>query len=55
VISVEFGRRAAELLTEAGLAVDYVESEAGHWLPPEVLPRARDLVSSRLEEASNLS
>jgi phospholipase/carboxylesterase len=55
VISVEFARRANELLAGAGLAVDYVESEAGHGLPPELIPRARDLVASRLEEASNLS
>jgi phospholipase/carboxylesterase len=55
VISVEFARRANELLAAAGLAVDYVESDAGHWLPPELVPRARDLVASRLEEASNLS
>ena len=55
VISVEFARRAAELLGEAGLAVDYAETDAGHWLPPEILPRERDLVASRLEEASNLS
>jgi phospholipase/carboxylesterase len=55
VISVEFARRAAELFGESGLAVDYLETDAGHWLPPEVIPRARELVASRLEEASNLS
>jgi phospholipase/carboxylesterase len=55
VISVEFGRRAAELLGEAGLEVDYVETDAGHWLPPEIVPRERELVRDRLEEASNLS
>lgn len=54
VISVEFGRHAASLLGEAGLAVDYVESDAGHWLPPEIVPRARELVASRVEEATNL-
>jgi phospholipase/carboxylesterase len=55
VIPVEFARRAAELLGDAGLAVDYVETDAGHWLPPEIIPRARGLVASRLEEVSNLS
>jgi phospholipase/carboxylesterase len=55
VISVKFARRAAELFGESGLAVDYLETDAGHWLPPEVIPRARELVASRLEEASNLS
>jgi phospholipase/carboxylesterase len=52
VISVEFGRAAAELLAEAGLAVDYLESDAGHWLPPEVVLRGREFI---FEEASNLS
>ena len=46
VISVEFARRARDLLTGAGLAVDYVESDAGHWLPPEVVPRAVALVAA---------
>ena len=31
-------------LTEAGLAVEYLETDAGHWLPPEVLPPAAKLV-----------
>jgi phospholipase/carboxylesterase len=44
IISVEFARDAQRRLTEAGLAVDYLESDAGHWLPPEVLPRAAALV-----------
>ncbi len=44
VISVEFARQAAERLTAAGLAVDYHETDAGHWLPPEVIPRAAALV-----------
>ena len=55
VISVEFAHRANELLSAAGLDVDYVETDAGHWLPPEIVKRAHDLVASRLEEASNLS
>jgi phospholipase/carboxylesterase len=42
VIDVHFGKRAAELLSEAGLAVDYIESDAGHSLPPELLPRLRE-------------
>jgi phospholipase/carboxylesterase len=42
VIEVDFGRRAAEFLSERGLDVDYVESDAGHWLPPELLPRLLD-------------
>jgi phospholipase/carboxylesterase len=45
VISVEFARRADGLLSDAGLAVDYVETDAGHWLPPEIVPRAASLVA----------
>ncbi len=43
VISVEFARRARDLLEAAGLSVTYLESEAGHWLPPEVLDPATEL------------
>jgi phospholipase/carboxylesterase len=45
VIEVGFGRRAHELLEGGGLDVTYLESEAGHWLPPEILPRVREFVS----------
>jgi predicted esterase len=43
---VEFARRANELLTAGGLAVDYVETDAGHWLPPEAVAPARELVAT---------
>ncbi len=46
VISVEFGRRASELLTAGGLEVTYLESDAGHGLPPEALEPARGLVAA---------
>ncbi len=46
VISVEFARRANELLTAGGLAVDYLETDAGHSLPLEALAPARELVGS---------
>jgi phospholipase/carboxylesterase len=45
VIDVGFARRARELLEGAGLEVDYSETEAGHWLPPEVVPQLRELVA----------
>jgi phospholipase/carboxylesterase len=45
IISVEFARAANRLLADAGLVVDYLESNAGHWLPPEVLIHASDLLS----------
>jgi phospholipase/carboxylesterase len=44
VIEVGFGRRAHELLEEGGLDVTYLESDAGHWVPPELLPRLREFV-----------
>ena len=46
VIPVEFGRGAHEALADAGLEVDYRETEAGHWIPPEALEPARELVRS---------
>jgi phospholipase/carboxylesterase len=49
IIDVGFGRAARELLEGAGLDVDYIETEAGHWLPPEIVDRARTLVGSVAE------
>ncbi len=46
VIGVEFGRRAAELLTEGGLDVEYRETHAGHFVPPEVIEPATELIAS---------
>ena len=46
VIPVEFGRQANELLRRGGLDVEYLESDAGHWLPPEILDPARGLVAT---------
>jgi phospholipase/carboxylesterase len=48
VIEVGFGRRAAEELENAGLDVTYVESDAGHGLPPELIPGLRDFVNRAL-------
>ena len=48
VISVEFARRADHLLDQAGLEVDYLESDAGHSLPAELLPRLRGFVDQTL-------
>ena len=50
VIGVDFGRRAAEFLRVAGLAVKYVETDSGHWLPPEILPRIRSHLVEALAE-----
>ena len=51
IIDVSFGRRAAEILRGGGLEVQYLESEAGHWLPPEAVGAAADLVRSALPAA----
>jgi phospholipase/carboxylesterase len=56
VIEVDFGRRAAALLSAGGLTVDYVESDAGHELPPALLQRMRDfLVRAGILEGDALS
>lgn len=48
VIGVEFGRAARDLLSGGGLEVAYLESSAGHWLPPEILPPMRATVATAL-------
>ena len=48
VIGVEFGRAAARLLADGGLAVDYVESDAGHWVPPGLVRRLRSFVAATI-------
>jgi phospholipase/carboxylesterase len=50
VIVADFGRDAARRLQEAGLDVTYEETDAGHWLPPEIVPRMRAFVSGLLAE-----
>jgi phospholipase/carboxylesterase len=44
VIDVSFARRAVEVLTAADLDVVHLETDAGHWLPPQIVPRLRDFV-----------
>jgi phospholipase/carboxylesterase len=48
IIDVGFARRAHQLLDQAGLDVDYLESDAGHSLPVELLPRLRQFVEQAL-------
>jgi len=45
IISVEFARQACALLESRGIDVEYLESEAGHWLPPEEVARAKLLTA----------
>jgi phospholipase/carboxylesterase len=44
IMSVEFGRRAAELLREGGLDVDYLETDAAHSVPLEAVTKAAAVV-----------
>jgi phospholipase/carboxylesterase len=48
IIDVRFAREARQLLVDGGLEVEYLETEAGHWLPPELLPRLREFVAQGL-------
>jgi phospholipase/carboxylesterase len=48
VISVEFARRARELLTARGLDVDYQEFAGGHEIDPAHIPAARRWLSRTL-------
>ena len=45
--------RARELLEAGGLNPRYLESDAGHWLPPQVLPEARELLATALPAAAD--
>ena len=46
IISVDFARKARELLSSGGVEPDYLETDAGHWLPPEALEPAKRLVAA---------
>ncbi len=48
VIDVSFGRRAAEVLTGAGLQVEYHESQGSHHVDPAQLPEANRWLSDTL-------
>ena len=44
-IEVGFGRAASETLKRGGLDVTYVETDAWHWVPPELLPQLAEVVA----------
>ncbi len=48
VIGVEFGRRASELLKNAGLDVEYHESDTGHNIDPTQIPAAVEWLAGTL-------
>ena len=49
VIGVEFARQAHPRLEAAGVCVRYLESNAGHWVPPELVPIAQEFVQRALD------
>jgi phospholipase/carboxylesterase len=57
VISVDFARAATERLREAGLPVEYRESEAGHHIDPREIPAAgawlKDTLARRAATSSS--
>jgi phospholipase/carboxylesterase len=52
VIGVEWGRRARDLLVDAGCDVLYVESEVSHTLDPRGLPRLAEWVQRTVDRAA---
>ena len=55
IIGVQFGRAARDLLVGAGLDPLYVETNAGHALPAEILPELRSFVAGALGLDSGVS
>jgi phospholipase/carboxylesterase len=53
VIVADFGRDAARRAREGGLNVIYEETDAGHWLPPEIVPKLRTFVGEVLGAAAS--
>lgn len=55
IISVQFARRAHQLLADAGLPVTYLESDAGHEIDPGHIPAAvrwlGDVTSGRVAQS----
>jgi phospholipase/carboxylesterase len=48
IISIEFGRRARDLLESGGLDLTYIETDAGHELPPAVASQLPGFVAGTL-------
>ena len=44
MIVADFGRDARDRLTAAGNPPTYRETDAGHWLPPEIVGEVREFV-----------
>lgn len=54
VISVDFGRAAAQRLRDGGLSVDYHESEASHHIDPRELPAAAEWLERTIPQKQTL-
>ena len=52
VIDVSFAREARQLMADGGLEIEYLETDAGHWVPPQLLPPLREFVAQALELTS---
>jgi phospholipase/carboxylesterase len=52
VMQVQFGRAARDLLSGAGLEVEYHESDVGHQIDPHHIPAATDWLSATLAHPS---
>lgn len=52
VISVDFARAARATLVDAGIETTYRETDAGHWLPPEILEELRGFVAAAVPDLS---
>ncbi len=52
VIDVRFAREARQLMADGGLEIEYLETDAGHWVPPQLLPPLREFVAQALELTS---
>lgn len=48
IIGVDHARAARDRLTAAGIAVSYLETDAGHWLPPDLVPAMRSTLAAAL-------
>ncbi len=49
IIPVDFAWAAQATLADAGVEVSHHETDAGHGVPPELLPRMRDFVAAALQ------
>lgn len=52
IIEVGFGHSARNLLEGGGLEVTYLETDAGHSVPPEIIEPAQEFVGSALAASS---